>query len=126
MADPKTVRLDTDHQSAIEDMIEEGDADTHSEAIRQTSRAQLAREGHLAGSGGTGYWAWALRRMAFASMYAGLGAIAIFYFMPLSIRFIAVVPMLAGIICLVTSRAIEAHQPITTPHIPTFANNRSK
>jgi hypothetical protein len=108
MSKSTSVRLDTDHAKAIGDMVEHGEADSPSEALRQTSQADLARRGYLNGSGES-YWAWLLRRVGFAFMYAGLGAVALLYFLPVTFRIVAVVPLLSGLVCLAGSRAIDVH-----------------
>jgi hypothetical protein len=52
MSKSTSVRLDTDHATAITEMVDAGEADSPSEALRQTSQADLARRGYLSGGGG--------------------------------------------------------------------------
>lgn len=108
MGERPSIRIDDHHKDALQRMVENSDADNFSEAFRQTSQAELARRGYLDGSGDS-YWAWLLRRVGFAFMYAGLGAVAVFYFLPVAVRLVAVVPLLSGLVCLAGSRAIEVH-----------------
>jgi hypothetical protein len=115
MGDPTTVRLDADHQNALDEMIDEGHADNQSEALRQTSRSQLVQEGYFTGSGES-YWTLLLRRVGYAFMYAGVGVVAVFYFLPAPFRITAVAPLISGLVCLGASRAIEEYQTEPTNH----------
>lgn len=49
MAENVTARTDKDHREALDEMVESGQADSRSEALRQTSQADLARRGFLNG-----------------------------------------------------------------------------
>lgn len=109
MSKATSVRVDNDHEAALGKMVDRGEADNPSEALRQTSQAELARRGYLDNSHATSYWAWALQRIAMAFMYVGAGAVAVLYFLPVRFRLVAVVPLLAGLVCLVGSRALAMH-----------------
>lgn len=50
MAKTIGARTDKEHREALEKIVEHGDADSPSEALRQTSQAELARRGYLNGA----------------------------------------------------------------------------
>jgi hypothetical protein len=50
MAKTTSARTDKEHREALERLVEYGDADSPSEALRQTSQAELARRGYLNGT----------------------------------------------------------------------------
>lgn len=50
MAKNVTARTDQEHREALDKYVDHGYADSRSEAVRQTSQAELARKGYLNGT----------------------------------------------------------------------------
>lgn len=111
MADNVTARADKDHRNALERMVERGEADSLSEALRQTSQDGLRERGYL--NGGTpmtglrrgvrmiGYWF-----VMFAAAWIGLT-----YFYALEFRVPAVFFVLAGLTCFVVDYGLRHAEP---------------
>lgn len=111
MADNVTARTDKDHRIALEKMVTNGEADSLSEALRQTSQDGLRDRGYLNGGAPmtglrrgvrmVGYWF-----VLFTAAWVGLT-----YFYALEFRLPAVFFVLAALTCFAVDYGLRHVEP---------------
>lgn len=105
MAKNTTARTDKDHREALQRMVDSGEADSASEALRQTSYADLARRGYLNGSRGVER---AAEEFGKAFGWVGVGWLAVTAIYPVEYRVGAVFALVASVACFGVSRVVRA------------------
>jgi len=85
MPDVASTNLETDHQEALQAYQDDGYAESRSEAIKQTSRAELARKGYMNGYS-NGAVQWIAYKLGELSAIVGVAWLAFFYFFPVQYR----------------------------------------
>jgi len=99
-------KTDQDHEDGLEAMIDDGQADSMSEALRQTSRAELARQGYLNGTHKPRLSGIA-DEFAKAFAWIGIGWLGVTMVYPVGYRLGAVFAFLAAFGCMAVGRVVE-------------------
>lgn len=110
MAQTVSARADTDHREALEDYADDGNADSPSEALRQTSQAELARQGYLNGNGNTTL-KWASKEFSRAFAWIGVAWLAFTFTAPVEYRLGAVFALSAALACSALYVLLDTHEP---------------
>lgn len=116
MAERVTARTDKDHREALDQMIERGEADSRSEALRQTSQANLARRGYMNGHG-TQSVAAGLQTVGTVFGLVGLAWLAATMFWPVTLRTPSMAFLVAAVGCFAVKRAVTRFEPRTIERI---------
>jgi len=98
MAQTVSARADKDHRQALEEYKDDGHADSPSEALRQTSQAELARQGYLNGNGNTTL-KWLTKEFSRAFVWIGVAWLALTSLAPIEYRMGAVFALFAAVGC---------------------------
>jgi len=117
MAEHKTVRLDKEHESALESMVEDGNANDMSGAIRQTSQAELARMGYLNGTTKDTTLRQTVREFARLMIYAGFAWFGFTVLWDVQIRLAGLVLLAVGVVLLGADRMLAQVEPTVTNRI---------
>lgn len=112
MSKSTSIRLDNDHEDALDRMVKRGDADSPSEALRQTSQRDLARRGYLTGNGPSPL-AKALDTVGLVCGIIGLVWVAVTFLYPVEVRIWAVSFMLASVLAYSGKRLITSDNTVT-------------
>jgi len=110
MAQTVSARADTDHREALEDYADDGHADSQSEALRQTSQAELARRGYLNGNGNTKL-KWLTKEFSRAFVWIGVAWLALTVAFPVEFRMGAVFALFAAVSCSGLYVVLDTHEP---------------
>jgi len=111
MAKQKNTRLEKHQLDAIEDMVDRDVADNESEAHRM-----LLNEGKRAyGYKNGGYTETTLKQATHEAakwfLVAGLVLVGVTYFYPVSLRLVAIGPIVSGLFLMGVERVLESHEP---------------
>jgi len=106
MAKNTTARTDQDHREALDAMVDAGEADSKSEALRQTSQSDLARRGYLNGTHKPRLSGIA-DEFAKAFAWIGIGWLGVTMLYPVGYRLGAVFAFLAAFGCMAVGRVVE-------------------
>lgn len=112
-----SVRTDKDHQNALQAMQDNGDADSFAEAMRQTSRTELARRGYLKGHNGKTSLRLATQEISKLFLYIALATFAFTYFFPIQLRILTFAPLASGLFLVGVDRALARVEPTVTNRI---------
>lgn len=110
MAEPISARTDNDHREALDRMVARGEADSPSEALRQTSQAELARRGYMNGHGSYVVSA-AFAKIGEVLGILGMALLAATLFWPVSARWPALVTLIVAVVCYGISRGVVNWEP---------------
>lgn len=111
MAKQVNVRTDKDHREAMDAMIASEEADSYAEAMRQTSRTELARRGYMNGHNGQTRLRATITEMAKLFLYAGVALLGVTWFYPVELRVVAMGPIISGLFLIGVDRALEQYEP---------------
>jgi hypothetical protein len=111
MAETKSARFSKAQTEAIEDMVEQGKADNQSEAHRMFVNAGMREYGYVNG----GYTDTVLKQATHEAakwfLVAGLVLVGVTYFYPVSLRLVAIGPIVSGLFLMGVERVLESHEP---------------
>ena len=111
MARQVNVRTDKDHREALDAMQEDSDADSRAEAMRQTSRTELARRGYLNGHSNQTTLRKATHLMARWFTIAGFVLLGVTWWYPVSFRIVVVAPIVSAAFLFGVERVLATVEP---------------
>lgn len=111
MGERKSIRLERKQLDGISAMVEGGDADNDSEALRTALNAGLAELGYRNGERNDTTLRMASRRFADAFSLLGVMWLGMSFWLPIEFRIYAVGPFAASVACLAIDRGLQAHEP---------------
>lgn len=117
MAENVTARTDKDHREALDQLVEHGYADSRSEAIRQTSQAELARMGYLNGTQMDTPLRKTVREFARVFVYGGFAWLGLTVMLSLSLRLGGVWMLAVGFVLLGIDQLLGRVEPRITDRL---------
>jgi len=117
MAQNIAARADKDHREALDDMVEDGHADSRSEALRQTSQASLARMGYLNGTTKDTTLRQTVREFARLFVYGGFAWFAFTVLWSVEVRLAGMVLVTFGVALLGADRLLAQVEPSVTKRL---------
>jgi len=117
MARNVTARTDSEHREALDKLVEHGHADSRSEAIRQTSQAELARMGYLNGTDMDTPLRKTVREMARLFVYVGFAWMGFAVLWSVEVRLGGVFLILVGMGCLGVDQLLAKIEPRVTDRL---------
>lgn len=117
MAENVTARTDQEHREALDQYVRDGHADSRSEAVRQTSQAELARIGYLNGTELDTPLRQTVREFARIFCYAGFAWFGFAVLWSVEVRLGGVFLILMGAILLGVDRALAKVEPKVTDRL---------
>jgi hypothetical protein len=114
MAEHKSIRLETHQIDAIEDMVDRGEADNQSEALRRLLNSGMAQYGYRAGKNGNTTLKTFTHRLMWAFALIGIVWMATTLAAPVALRMPAYAAMSASVGMFGVYRVLEAHEPAVT------------
>jgi len=114
MAETKSARFTKEQADAIEDMAESGKADNQSEAHRMFVNAGMRAYGYKNGSYSDTVLKTVCGEMSKLFLLAGVVLVGVTYFYPVSLRLVALGPIISGLFLLGVERVLESHEPKVT------------
>jgi len=125
MAQTISARADTEHQDALEEYVNDGNADSVSEAVRQTSQAELARQGYLNGNGNTTL-KWVSKEFSRAFAWIGVAWLAFTFALPVQYRLGAIAALSAALACSGLYALLDTHEPhVSQKLVSLFGGDRA-
>lgn len=118
MSKSTSVRLDSDHEQALGEMVRAGEADSASEALRQTSQADLVRRGYLSGRGAMTTLRRGVRMVGSWFFLFAVAWIGVTYWYSIGFRLPAVGMVISGLVCYGVDRfVLQRHEPHITARL---------
>jgi len=114
MAERKSVHLEQHQLEAIEDMVNRGLADNESEAHRILLNEGKRGYGYKNGSYSDTVLKSVCGEMSKLFLLAGVVLVGVTYFYPVSLRLVALGPIISGLFLLGVERILESHEPKVT------------
>ena len=112
-----TVDLEDRQKELLEEMAENGDIPNQSEGIRTGVEMVAAKNGYLNGQKKETTLRTVTGEMAKWFLIAGLVLVGVTYFYPVSLRLVALGPIISGLFLLGVERLLENHEPKVTNKI---------
>jgi len=120
MAENVTARTDKDHRTALEQLVEDGHADSLSEALRQTSQRELARMGYLNGTQRDTTLRQFIREAGKLSTYAAIFALGMSLFYPFAFRVPVMILIIGGMVLFGVDAGLARVEPRVSNNIKRF------
>lgn len=117
MAENVTARTDREHREALDQVVDHGHADSRSEAIRQTSQAELARMGYLNGTLMDTPLRKTVREFARLFIYGGFAWLGLTVMLSLSLRLGGVWMLAIGFVLLGLDQLLARVEPGVTDRL---------
>lgn len=117
MAENVTARTDREHREALDQVVDHGHADSRSEAIRQTSQAELARMGYLNGTLMDTPLRKTVREFARLFIYGGFAWLGLTVMLSLSLRLGGVWMLAVGFVLLGLDQLLARVEPTVTDRL---------
>lgn len=117
MAKTKSARFTAAQIEAVEDMVEKGKADNESEAHRMFVNAGMREYGYVNGDYSDTTLKQATHEMAKLFLIAGVVLVGVTFFYPVSLRLIAIGPIVSGLFLLGVESVLESVEPRVTNKI---------
>lgn len=117
MAKTIGARADKEHREALERLVEHGDADSQSEALRQTSQAELARRGYLNGTQLDTPLRQTFREFSRLFVYGGFAWLGISVLWAVQIRLGGVFMLAIGLLMYAIDQSLGTVEPAVTDRL---------
>jgi hypothetical protein len=117
MAQNVTARTDKEHREALDHYVEHGHADSRSEAVRQTSQAELARMGYLNGATMDTSLRQTVREFARLFSYGGIFWFGFTILWSVEIRLAGVFLLCVGLVLFGVDQLLAKVEPRVTDRI---------
>lgn len=111
MGETLSGHVDTDQVEAIQEMVEAGEADNQSEAIRRALRVGLSEMGYHNGVRTDTQLRTVARRFRDAFLLLGVLWVGVSFWLPIGWRSLAAAPVAAGLACHVIDRGLARREP---------------
>jgi len=117
MAENVTARTDKDHRDALTAMVDSGEADSISEALRQTSQADLARRGYVDGPNGDTALVKTAYELSRALAWVGIAWLVVTALYPVALRVGGVFALVSAFGMWGVAQALQRAEPNITNRI---------
>jgi len=111
MAQNVTARTDQSHRDALDAYVSDGEADSRSEALRETSTAELARMGYMNGTTKDTTLRKLFREFARVFSYGGFAWLGLTVMMDLALRLAGVWLLAVGLVLFGIDRGLARLEP---------------
>lgn len=122
MAKPVSVRTDKDHREALDAFVDDGNADSKSEAMRATSRAELAKRGYINGHTNKTFLRLAMVRFSQVFLITGVVWTGLTWYYPRVYAMPAIGLFISGLFLAGVGRALETYEPTVTHKLKDIAS----